>query len=287
VSTVDLGFLSYNAGLLRIGWRYEPVAHIAPRLAVIPAVIEATEADVVALQEVYEDAQRAAIHDRLRHTLPHRAYVRGGRFRFDSGLMTLSRHPHESRLVRFTRGAFSERLFAWKSVLVSTLDVTGFGAVTVLNLHATAGGLVTPPDHPAVQVERDHQIRQILDLASRAPGLAVILGDFNAGPGVADRNYRALLDAGWVDVFGRLFPDSVEPTWDPRNDLNATGIHSALPPQRIDHVFVRARDIDAGRVTPLDARVVFTDACVSLANGARVTPSDHYGMLTRLRLRAG
>ncbi len=284
--SVDLGFLSYNAGLLRIARVYEPVPHVAPRLAVLPSVILGVEADVVALQEVYEPGQRAHLVAGIGHAYPHRAYVPGGRARFDSGLVTFARHPHRSRLVRFTRGALNERVFGWKSVLVSELDVEGVGAVTVLNLHATSGGIFTPPDHPEIMEERDHQMRQLIDVAASAPGVVVMLGDFNAGPGVADANYRSVLRAGFVDVYGHLLPDSAAPTWDPRNGLNVGGLHSALPPQRIDHVFVRARDLDAGRVTPLEARVVFTDACVSVPSRGAFTPSDHYGIFARLSFGA-
>lgn len=286
MKTVDLSFLSYNAGLLRIASMYEPVPHVGARLAALPSVILGVEADVVALQEVYEPSQRAVITDGLAHAYPHRAYIPGGRVRFDSGLLTLTRHPHRSRLERFMRGALNERLFASKSVLVSELDVEGVGVVTVLNLHATSGGIFTPPDHPTILVERDHQIRQLLALADNARGIPVILGDFNAGPGVADANYRSILAAGFVDVFATLSPESAEPTWDPQNALNAGGLHSALPPQRIDHVFVRRSDLDAGVVTPADARVVFTETCVRLPRGAAVTPSDHYGIFARMRFRA-
>lgn len=287
VRKVSLSFLSYNAGLLRVGMGYEPVPHVGRRLAVIPSAITRVRADVVALQEVYEDRDREEIHHRIRHHLPHRAYVRGGRFRYDSGLMTLSRHPHASRLVRFERGAFEEQWIGWKSVLISDLNVPGVGALTVLNLHATAGGLFTLPDHPSVEALREHQMRQVVELASRAHGIPVILGDFNAGPGVADKNYRCLLGAGYVDVYGHLHPESAQCTWDPRNLLSADGPHRACPPQRIDHVFVRASDIESGRVAPVEARVVFSECEVRLPGGGHVTPSDHYGLLTRLEFERG
>lgn len=284
--SVDLGFLSYNAGLLRIARAYEPVPHVGPRLAMLPTAILGVEADVVALQEVYEHRQREHLAAGLGHVYPHRAYVPGSRVRYDSGLVTFARHPHRSRLVRFTRGALNERVFGWKSVLVSELDVEGVGAVTVLNLHATSGGIFTPPDHPEIIVERDHQIRQVIDVAASAPGVVVMLGDFNAGPGAAEENYRSVLRAGFVDVYGHLTPEASEPTWDPRNELNVGGLHSALPPQRIDHVFVRARDLDAARVTPIEARVVLTERCVRLSNAESVTPSDHYGIFARLSFGA-
>jgi endonuclease/exonuclease/phosphatase family metal-dependent hydrolase len=151
--------------------------------------------------------------------------------------------------------------------------------VTLFNVHATAGGLFRHPESARMERIREQQLVQLSDRALDAPGIAMIVGDLNAGPEASPANFRRLLAEGWHDCATEL--DG--PTWDPTNNLNIEGPHRTSPPQRIDHVLVRASDVTSGRLLPGAARRVLREADV-LTRGGRVTPSDHCGLLVELEL---
>lgn len=279
-----LSVLTYNAGLLRApARRFDPVPFVDERLAALPGEILGLGADVVALQEVYVERDRSALCTRFRERYPHVGYV-PSRYPFDGGLLTLSRHPLRARLERFRHGPLSERVLSSKGALLAELDVPGAGAVTVVNLHATAGGFWHMPHAPEAERMREPQLDQALAAAEAARGLVLLVGDFNAGPRVAERNYRQVERAGYVDLFGHLNAGDPRCTWDPANALSRDGLYRNTPPQRIDHVFVRGADLRAGRVRPLRSRVVLDERTVPVPRGERVTPSDHYGLYAEVEI---
>lgn len=285
VKPARLSLLTYNTGLLRVPVeRYNPIPHVDERLAAIPGEVLRLEADVVALQEVFQPRDRHALLARTRGVYPHVGHVPPGGVRLDAGLLTLSRHPLRARLRPFRDGPVSERLFSNKGPLVTEVDLPGAGAVTVINLHATAGGFFAMPESPRAEAMRRGQMEQVIAEARAARGPVVIVGDFNAGPGAAEANYRQLEAGGFTDVFAHLHGADPACTWDPQNPLNASGFHRSCPPQRIDHVFVRSEDLRLGRVAPRRARVVLDRPQVRVGGGRLVTPSDHYGLHAELEL---
>jgi len=279
VTPARLSLLTYNTGLLRAPVRrLDPIPHVDARLAVIPAEILRLEADVVALQEVFQPRDRSAILARVRTRYPHVGHVPAARARFDAGLLTLSRHPLRARVELFRDGPWSERFLSNKGALVTEIDLPDGASVTVINQHATAGGFFALPESPRAEAMRRGQMDQLIAIARGARGTVLLVGDFNAGPGAAEANYRQLEASGFTDLFAHLHGDDTACTWDPNNALNASGFHRTCPPQRIDHVFVRAEDVRLGRVTPRRVRIVLDRPLVRTATGVTVTPSDHYGL---------
>lgn len=280
-----LSLLTYNTGLLRAPVRrFDPIPHVDARLAVIPTEILRLEADVVALQEVFQPRDRDAILARVRTRYPHVGHVPAPRARLDAGLLTLSRHPLRARVEPFRDGPWSERFLSNKGALVTEIDLPDGSSVTVVNLHATAGGFFALPESPRAEAMRRGQMDQLVAIARGARGTVLLVGDFNAGPGAAEANYRQLVASGFTDLFAHLHGDDPACTWDPKNSLNASGYHRTCPPQRIDHVFVRAEDVRLGRVTPRRVRIVLDRPQVRTATGATVTPSDHYGLHAELEI---
>jgi endonuclease/exonuclease/phosphatase family metal-dependent hydrolase len=287
VKSVRLSLLTYNTGLLRVPvQRFNPIPHVDERLAAIPSEILRIEADVVALQEVFRPRDRHTILARTRSHYPHVGHVPPEGPRLDAGLVTLSRHPLRARVERFRHGPLSERVLSNKGPLVTEIDLPGGGSVTVINLHATAGGFFTLPDSPRAEAMRRGQIDQVVALARSVRGAVLLVGDFNAGPGAAESNYRQLEASGFTDVYAHLHGMDAACTWDPKNPLNAHGLHRTCPPQRIDHVFVRTEDLRLGRVTPHRARIVLDEARVRVGPGRRVTPSDHYGLFAEVEIHS-
>ena len=76
--------------------------------------------------------------------------------------------------------------------------------------------------------------------------MSIILGDLNMGPGSSPGNYDFMLSQGYVDAVkeSMLGKDAKREdvldfdTWDPKNILNANGVHAHCAKDRIDHVFL-------------------------------------------------
>lgn len=279
----SLSLLTFNLGLLEAlgGW-FCPVPHVPERLRAQASALHESGADVVLLQEIYRSEHRRALASHLRDVYPYTSSPEEpAGLNFGSGLLILSRFPVESRFCLFRSTTLEEQWFVRKGLIDATVAVPGAGPVRVLNTHTTAGGVFRHPQAIATDSIRDAQISE---LCARLGGsiATVLAGDFNTGPGVSPSNYNALLSAGLIDTWASL--NHVEaPTWDPMNVLNRSGPHRHCPPQRIDHVFLRATDQAAGvRVT--SSEVALLKPVVRLSNDQRVTLSDHYAVSTTLEL---
>lgn len=273
--------VTINAGLLhRVAGLLEPAPFVEERARALGPALRALAPTLVALQEVYDRAHRQLIAASLAPICPHVVHRSGHRL-LDSGLVALGRDPMKAELVRFHAGPRHERLLASRAVLVVTVE-TPEGALTVLNVHATAGALFSHPESVDIEALRARQMRELLQLAEQIGGPAVIAGDLNAGPEASPANFRQLLDAGWNDTG----EGHIGPTWEPQNPLNVRGPHRTSPPQRIDHVLVRERDLRSGRIGVATPSLVLREPVVA-AGHRLVTPSDHYGIMIDLIFRSG
>jgi endonuclease/exonuclease/phosphatase family metal-dependent hydrolase len=277
--------LSLNAGLLRrFAGLLEPAPAVMARLVALPEALREHDADLIALQEVYDGKHQAFLIRALRASYPF-AVISPARhwIGLGDGLLFLSRCALDVSFCPFSAGPVEERWLARKGVLGVTLRAPE--RLRVLNVHTSAGGLFRHPESARMDALRERQILQLLGVAAERRDVPVaIVGDLNAGPGVSDANYRLFERHGYTDVYARLHPAGEEPTWDPRNPLNVGGPHRACPPQRIDHAFVRRADLEGGVVLPRRCEVVLGEKCVQQANRRRVPVSDHSGLLVELEL---
>ncbi len=196
------------------------------------------------------------------------------------------------RFTRFRRNTFLDS-FSRKGVLEATLEDPSNGGVRIALVAIHAAALDTtngaPKDKGQVAAF-DAQADQILAaLRERSQGgtlPALLVGDFNVGPGYADAEYRRIADSGTLAEAGSTL--SGEPTWDPANPLVRYGRYPSEPPARIDHVFMQ--DGQSERWQARQARVVFTQPVEGLQlapKGAEPVPaplSDHYGFLADVEL---
>jgi endonuclease/exonuclease/phosphatase family metal-dependent hydrolase len=278
--------LTFNAGLpIFCGGRIQLAPQIAPRFAVLAKRLREVHADLILLQEVYDSGHRKSLETELRNAWPWAACERKKRaFGFNNSLMAFSRCPITGRVERFRAAPFDEKIFEPKGFLVCRIQMGPHAALTVLNVHTTAGGLWQHPESARVDQIRDKQIHQILSAAEREKGVVMITGDFNAGPGVSEANFRSMREAGYESVYDRLHPSSNAVTWDPTNRLNVSGPHRMCPQQRIDHVFVRTADIAANRVLPIESAICLREEMVRGSDGRDYTVSDHFGLWVDLEV---
>jgi endonuclease/exonuclease/phosphatase family metal-dependent hydrolase len=280
-----LRVLSLNAGLLsRFCGLLEPAPEVHARLAALPSALLSLEADVIALQEVYDADDRATLSRALKHVYPHVFASAATRApRLGDGLVVFSRHPGEARALPYRDGPIEERWLAPKGVL--SLRLPAYGELSIVSTHTTAGGLFRHPESPFMNAVRARQIDQLLDVsACLGDGSVVVAGDMNAGPGVSDENYRLFEARGYVDAYAALHPRGSGITWNPKNPLNVQGPHRRCPPQRIDHVFIRQRDLEQEQILLRHCAIVLDQATVPTSSGRRIPVSDHAGVLVELEL---
>lgn len=294
--------LTYNLGLLRVaGSDYVPI--VRERSAAAPAelarFVRERSPDVVVLQEVWTERDAVAVTTALRPlgyavVRPKGNTVIGK----EGGLLVAARAPLAIASWSFTpfgKSTFVDSM-ARKGVLTAVLERPGDGlrlALAATHTVALDTDQGTPIDDKQVAAVAS-QIATIVEaLASTsADGAlpALIVGDFNVGPGYADASYRLLADqprvreAGAVAAIGERLV-----TWDPDNPLVKYGRYPREPAAKIDHVFFR--DGEAWRLAPTRVEVVFTAPVPGLslvpAKGAAAMPtplSDHYGLLASFEL---
>jgi endonuclease/exonuclease/phosphatase family metal-dependent hydrolase len=298
VSPVTLTVLTYNLGLLRVlGSDLVPLVEARARAA--PAALAAFARehapDIVLLEEVWNDAHADAVAREMAPLgyaaiQPKVHSILG----LNSGLLLLVRAPLQVldwKFRPFRRTTFTDS-FARKGVLDATLlDPESGLRFAIVGTHTvaldTVGG--QPKDKGqvsaiAVQVEQMHLALQERSEKGKVP--ALLLGDFNVGPGYADAVYRSILGADLTEAGEALAEAAPIITWDQANPLVKFGKYPDEPAAKIDHVFLLNGDTSAWKA--IDAQRVFTSPLNGLSttapNGASIPASlsDHYGFLTRL-----
>mmetsp|Transcript_77646 Transcript_77646/g.222496 ORF Transcript_77646/g.222496 Transcript_77646/m.222496 type:complete len:307 (-) Transcript_77646:759-1679(-) len=250
-SSSKMSVLIFNCGLLRardlfgrIMFENPPFADLRfPHLA---RMLMDSGADLIALQEIYEDAEVASLVDQVKSVYPYHA--RGDNrstlertYKFHNGLMYISKYPFvESRLIKHAQAAPLESMFGDKCMLMVTLADTPLGNLAVVNMHTTAGGWNHPEKVDSIRESELREAVEVCEAAMRDGYKSLILGDLNMGPEASRCNYDFMLNSGYQDEVIAVKDDAAEEvfTWDPMNPLNAIGPHNTCPAQRCDHIFV-------------------------------------------------
>ena len=284
----SVSVLTLNAGLLdiKILGRHilEPAPFVEERISFLPKILARVNADIIALQEVYEWKHRTFLIEKLSKTYPYHFYSqRKHGFKLGNGLLFFSKYPiAQKKVFAFNSSILEEQLSIHKGVLIIKVNIDGLGSVFFYNFHTTAGGLRNP-QNKSVKKVREEQVRQLIRTADESAGLGyrIILGDLNAGPEVAKENYSIFSQLHYIDAVTLKYGFSfTKKTWDPKNRLNIKGPHKDCPPQRCDHVFIRDRDLKAIKVDRVD--IVLDKPMIKLASHEKVTVSDHAGVLVKI-----
>lgn len=287
---MPLKFLTYNAGLLKIGLFgktiLEPAPYVEERFRHLAPALLDCGADIIALQEVYDRRHQEGLSAALSAEYPYQAVSPTRAFRpLGSALMLFSKHPIESvEHPRFSHIPFDEQLFVDKGMIIANVRVAGLGTVRLANAHHTSGGALWHPEGWLAKRARRRQYEELFEILNgdRADH-RLALGDFNAGPEATTENYLHLLSYGYADAWSLCRGQGSRPTWEACNPLNVRGPHCRTSSQRLDHVLLGPSMTEAVRVAAAD--VVFNEPQVELPDGRRVTISDHYGLSIDLELK--
>ena len=302
VSAEQLTVFTYNLGLLHaFGTDFVPLVDARAKAA--PAELArfagASVPDIILLEEVWRDRYADAISAALA-PLGYAAVRPNvhGIVGLNSGLLLLVRPPLKVvdwKFTTFGRTTFIDS-FARKGVLEATIEDSATGVrFVLLGTHTVAVDTNNgdPTDKGQVNAIKSQaaQILAALAVRSRKGSVpALVMGDFNIGPGYVDAVYRSIADSGGIHETGAaLSPGAPLVTWDPGNPLVKYGKYPNEPAAKIDHVFFQ--DGAVLKWNPLDAQVVETDPVNGLtlvpAKGEAPVPtplSDHYGFLARIEL---
>ena len=258
-----------------IWWRYGPWE---ARLPAITEALRQVDADIVGLQEVWDDdgrSQAAELAAALGYTEPvYEANLERDGAR--SGNAVLSRWPIGRREVRrLPREGAGAKDDEGEERLVVLAEVEGpRGPIQVYCAHLSWRG-----DHSGIRQEQAAAICAFVREHRPRSFPAVLLGDLNADP--ESDELRMLTGQRAVAVPGVMFRDVWEwsgntergATWSNDNPFAAASLDLD---RRIDHILVAAPKA-GGCGQPLATRI-FGDQPVDGMYG-----SDHFGVVTDLR----
>ena len=251
------------------------------------------------LEEVWEDTAADAITKEL--TPLGYAATRPlihGILGLGSGLLLLVKAP--LRVTDWTFAPFALTTFTdsfvRKGVLQATVEDSDTGARFVLiGTHTVAidtnnGAPTDRGQIDAIMSQADQILAAVESRSAHGQLPALLLGDFNVGPGYADAAYRKVAGLPGLRESGDvLFPGAPLITWDPGNPLVKNGGYPNEPAAKIDHIFVR--DGGSMRWTPVAARVDMSEPVTGLAftpkGGSSPIPtplSDHYAFVVEVEL---
>ncbi len=245
----------------------------------------ASGADIIALQEVYAPTQQAQLAKLLHDAYPHCAYSPTRCLRpFGAALMIFSKYPLvATRHILFDQVPFDEQICVDKGMIIASVDIPQLGALTIANTHHTSGGALWNPEGGLAKRVRSRQYEQLFGVLDAHGGVnRLALGDFNAGPEATYDNYAELIAGKYADAWTMKNGDASRPTWDVKNILNAHGPHQRTSSQRLDHILPHQELLR--RVSISRAQLMFSEPVVPLADGRKVTVSDHYGVMVELQI---
>lgn len=286
----ELRLLTFNLGLLRLRlqvYGYGVTLFASPpfveeRLPHIKKQIADQDADIIALQEIYEPEHVSELLDAVKEKYKYHARYDNQRcWQYHCGLMFLSKYPiRDSGIVKHEDSSFMESWFGCKSALWVHV-ATPLGKLCLINLHTTAGGGSNTESQDVDDV-RESELREAIEIGRRETDCkTMIVGDFNCGPEASAGNYRCMMQYDYEDA-ALPWAQEIGCTWDSANPLNNLEVFKDSGPQRIDHFMVHK---SAG-LTAVAAKKVFTDAEVGVEDkeGQKLVPlSDHYGLLMTFR----
>ena len=210
---------------------------------------------LLCLQEVWD----GNLPERIKKTLnlPYSASS------YESGLVLLAQDPIVSHWISTYRARSVLEDYDRRALIVRLK--LGAQEVTVANTHLSW--------KPEDSETRSRQVDQLLHEVEVIGSPALLAGDFNDVP--QSPAIQKIVRAGYQDLFQLIHPAEEGFTWDNTHPFVQT--HEVkLPDRRIDFLFVDRTILKLHSVEACD--IVF-----HRPNAKGVYPSDHYGLLARLR----
>jgi endonuclease/exonuclease/phosphatase family metal-dependent hydrolase len=289
-----LSIATFNAGIL-YGQLFkqtvfEPVPFSKERIDKLAGFLSKLDVDVIGLQEIYNPEDKENLIQNVKQAYPYAIYFKRSQLLkvgFNNGMMFLSRVPIlGADFEMYDKNPVTEKIVVDKGILSIAIKVND-QRIILSNTHTTAGGVMYHTESDKANQIRTKQIQQTMELTDSLAGLddvKVILGDFNAGPGVSEVNYRDLIENGYVDSYELGCTENCQViTWAPDNKLNAHGHFPDSPPQRIDHIFIHRKKLNDFKV--VEVGVILDKEVVPVENDELVTLSDHYGYFCKISMK--
>ena len=281
---VSLKVVTFNAGLLSL------VKAAPERIAPIQAALEALDADVVCLNEIF--TQFTTIPEfaaQLADVYPHAWYQLETDHTMGSGLLIVSKKPlYRGRALRFTT---NDPLGVVDRAVIAATVVDANQWVNVMCTHIQAGLDTSGREARAAQLA---ELDQFVTAQGYATQPTILLGDFNTGPDpmpddtecsdepscsptclAADTTaYDAMRTTyGWTDP---TMPLGVCTSCREQFVQMATvNLFACDPSQRIDHCFVR--NLGTSQVTSI-TRELDDPVTITGMGGTAMYLSDHYAV---------
>ncbi|MBK9366723.1 MAG: endonuclease/exonuclease/phosphatase family protein [Deltaproteobacteria bacterium] len=255
VLTFNMLFDLYDAPRVRLG----------ERLPAISAMLQAADADLIALQEVTPAVVEA---------LGAWPWVRAG-YRMSEGPEALGVRPYGQLWLSRLPVERVARLTLPRSKAATAVRVNVGGVpLQAISVHLSSD---LHADGPRI---RQEQLRVLLR-SVREPfgGVSILAGDFNFGD---EESPEALHQSGFVDLWPALRPGDAGLSFDPSRNPLAAGIGPHVTARRLDRVMLRAT---SGRVRPRSAALV-GEGMIPGADPP-IQPSDHFGLLVELGMIGG
>ena len=287
VKALDGSFklITFNIGLLDLRvvgkTMFKPTEYIEQRAQVIPEQLLAHDADVIALQEIYDKKHIDFFINELQQAYPFYFFQHNSHIKLNNGLMIFSKYPFVSTdgESQSDKGPIDEWFIADRGLLSAVVKLNDQTNLAIVNLHATSGGTLNRQDSDNVNASRQMQLEQALKLAMKSKTeYQIILGDVNAGPEISQVNYKYLLENDFTDAYAKFSKQNRIPakaTWDGANPLNSMRGYTAKDAQRIDHIYL-SKKLDA--ITQLKSVERVFDENVISVDGKSYPLSDHYGV---------
>lgn len=285
--TLDSTFklITFNVGLLDLRvvgkTMFKPTEYIEERARIIPSQLLSQDADVIALQEIYDKKHIDFFIKELKESYPFYFFKHNSQFKLNNGLMIFSKYPFVSTKgeSQYDKGPIDEWFMADRGLLSAVIKLNDNINLDIVNLHATSGGTLHKQDDDSINFSRQMQMEQALKLAiASKTNYQIILGDVNAGPEISQMNYKYLLENDFTDAYAKYASQkgiSAKPTWDGANPLNSMRGYTAKDAQRIDHIYLSKR---LSMISKLESVARVFDENMVTVNGKGYPLSDHYGV---------
>lgn len=276
---MNVSILSFNTGLFachQIGHApgsalFSPAGKHFERRERMPRALLAENADIVCLQEIYHEDDRAFFADALKSHYPYVQYQLPRPWpEWNGDLAVFSKFPITRALdVPYAVNPFLSK-FTRRWYSLYWFDINGT-QLSLCHMHPLARSLYFSMDSKTSVYYKTTQMEQLLT-DEHVTRDTVLVGDMNIGPDMHRETYERVLARGWEDsILGSSLSGRNTITWSAQNPLTKQLFFSSNRSAYIDHVLTHQDGIwrAQGKVilnTPIDDMFL----------------SDHFGILAKI-----
>lgn len=277
--TINLGLLDYKIFGETI---FSNPYYSDERIKFIPKALLKYDADIIVIQECYDEVHFKFISDHLKLIYPYIARKDKIRniLQLHNGLALFSKYPIKSvNLFPYLNSDIFEKYFGNKCLLVTEILIEN-KILSLFNIHLTAGGY--NPESLESTKKRSSQIKELISIVNyylTKGTIPIILGDFNSGPIRINENYNYMLNNEFID--SHIYNNNkIDFTWSPNNVKNF--VHQNATVDKIDHLFFYKYNKN---INVIDSKIILYEKNIKINNNEYCSISDHNGLLTTLEIK--